>query len=91
MKKIELQNLSEEDERRLNEVFALRDELFNIFGDKMVKHDIDTAQALSIMVSIVYEVAGVVAQSNNVLLGDVINDIKHGLDILSDNEKDKNE
>lgn len=83
--------MSDENERRFQEVLALRKELFVKVSKILRDHALDTGQVLTAMVALAYDVAELVAYSGKLSVDEVIEDMKEGLDIMNNNEETNKE
>lgn len=80
--------MSAENERRFQEVLALRKELFTKTSKVLRDHDLDTGQTMTAMVALAYDIAELIAYSGKMSVDEVIEDMKEGLDIMNKYEED---
>ena len=82
---------SAENERRFVEVLNLRKELFVKVSKILRDHDLDTGQVLTAMVALGYDIAELIAYSNESSVKEVVEDLKEGLDIMAKDDEEVTE
>ena len=82
--------MSDENERRFQEVLALRKELFVKTSKVLRDHDLDTGQVLTATVALAYDIAELIAYSSKSSVKGVVEDLKEGLDIMAKDDEDEN-
>lgn len=82
--------MSAENERRFQEVLNLRKELYVKMLKVLRDHNLDTGQVLTATVTLVYDIAELIAYSGKSSVVKVVEDLKEGLDIMTNYDEDEN-